>query len=95
MSKMKKIRCAYEFFNCDENRTHTSMNPLYEQNVYRDTRDSRRKLWKRIKTEYENHNIVIDEKNMNTIRKMIMEDSPSKVNDYMKYGIILEKTMMD
>ena len=71
------------------------MNPLYEKNVYRDTRDSRRKLWKRIKTEYANHNIVIDENNMNTVRKMIIEGSPSQVNDYMKYGVILEKTMMD
>lgn len=91
----KKNRCAFEFYNCDADRTHSSMNPIYEKNVYRDTRDSRRKLWKRIKTECEMKNIAIKDSDMSQVRFNIMNGSPVDANKYMTYGVILQKNMMD
>lgn len=92
MSK-KKERNAFEFFNCDAEKSHASMNPLYETNIYRDTRDSRRKLWKRIKAEVNAGRINVD--NMDKVRDAIINDLPSNANQYIKYGVILTKTMND
>ena len=70
------------------NLTFFSGNP-----IYRDTRDSRRKLWKRIKAEVNAGRINVD--NMDKVRDAIINDSPSNANQYIKYGVILTKTMND
>ena len=94
----KKIqRNGYEFFNCNENRDSFSMNPLYETKMYRNTRHSRRLLWYRIKEELKKKTIVIAKENLTNVRKAIMNmaGSPVDANQYIKFGIILEKQMED
>jgi hypothetical protein len=96
ISKRKKIlRNAFEFFNCDETKSANSMNPLYETCMYRDVRQSRRRLWERIKNELDKKNIEIAENDWSAVRKCVLFGNPSDANDMIKYGIILTKTMED
>ena len=96
ISRRKKVlRDAFEFFNCDKDKSAVSMNPLYENCMYRDTVQSRRRLWTRIKDEIERKNIEIDSTDMKTVRKAILFGNPSEASDFMKYGVILTKKMED
>lgn len=88
-------RNAYIFFNCNEAKDSYSMNPLYEQKVYRDTKHSRRLLFNRIKEELANNTIIILKENLTKVREAIIHGSPSDANEFIKYGIILEKQMQD
>jgi len=91
----KKHRPAFEFFNCDEEKSANSMNPLYETRMYRDTKHSRRMLWLRIKEELENKRIEISEENYSKVREAIIEGAPSDASKYIRFGIILTKKMED
>jgi hypothetical protein len=71
------------------------MNPLYENRMYRDTVQSRRHLWNRIKEELDNKNIEIADNNWSKVRHIILKGNPSEANAMIKYGIILTKQMED
>ena len=77
---------SYVFFNCDEYKSVTTMNPLYNAQVYR-KRSGRRALWRKIKDEVASGNIIVD--NMSQVRKLIMFEHPEDANDYITYGIIV------
>ena len=96
ISRRKKVlRNAFEFFNCDQDKNAVSMNPLYENCMYRDTVQSRRRLWARIKDEIERKNIEIDFNDMTVVRKAILFGNPSEASNFMKFGVILTKKMED
>lgn len=80
---------AFMFFNCDENRSDASMNVSYNNAVYRDTRDSRRDLWYKVRDEIDNGNVVIDEFDRTYIRDVILHTDPLYANDKIKYGNIV------
>lgn len=77
---------SYVFFNCDEFKSVTTMNPLYNAQVFR-KRSGRRALWRKIKDEVASGNIIVD--NMSQVRKLIMFEHPEDANDYITYGIIV------
>ena len=76
------------FFNCDENVSWGSMNPLYNSTVYR-KRTGRRALWKKIKDEVAAGNIIISEDKMSDVRQAIIGGDPLVANEFMKYGFIV------
>ena len=76
------------FFNCDENVSWGSMNPLYNSTVYR-KRAGRRALWKKIKDEVAAGNVIISEDKMSDVRQAIIGGDPLVANEFMKYGFIV------
>lgn len=81
---------AFVFFNCDENKSEQSMNIFYNHIVYRDMTTARRVLWKKIRDELESGRIFIDEKDMQTVRNMILSEDPVAASDLIKFGAIKE-----
>ena len=76
------------FFNCDENVSWGSMNPLYNSTVYR-KRTGRRALWRKIKNEVAAGNVIIAEEKMGEVRDAIIGGDPLVANEFMKYGFIV------
>lgn len=81
---------AFVFFNCDENKSEQSMNIFYNHTVYRDMTTARRVLWKKIRDELESGRIFIDDKDMQTVRKMILSEDPTAAGEFIKFGAIKE-----
>ena len=81
---------AFVFFNCDENKSEQSMNIFYNHTVYRDMTTARRVLWKKIRDELEGGRIFIDDKDMQTVRKMILLENPVDASELIKFGAIRE-----
>lgn len=78
----------YMFFNCDEWKSYASMNPGYNDTVYR-KREGRRALWRHIKAQVEDGSIEIDEAMMPIVRNHILNGNPCDASDYITYGTIL------
>ena len=76
------------FFNCDENVSWGSMNPLYNSTVYR-KRTGRRALWRKIKNEVAAGNVIIAEEKIGEVRDAIIGGDPLVANEFMKYGFIV------
>lgn len=89
MDNNKNSNVVWIFFNCDQYRSTTSMNPFYNRTVYR-KRDGRRLLWKKIKNECDKNRIIVPEDKMSDIRSMILEGNPEDANAYIQYGYIVE-----
>lgn len=81
---------AYIFFNCDGEKSLASKNITYNNVVYGAAKTSRNALWKKIQEEVENHRIVIDEGNLELVKKTILEDNPKDASQYMQFGDIME-----
>lgn len=77
------------FFNCDEDKSWATMNPSYNNVIYR-KREGRRLLWRKIKADYENNKIQISVDKMSEIRNDILAGRPTDANKYIKYGFIAE-----
>ena len=77
------------FFNCDEYDSWATMNPSYNNIVYR-KREGRRLLWKKIKAEYKKNAIQMSVDRMTDIRSAIIDGNPTDANQYIKYGFIAE-----
>ncbi|MBQ9480456.1 MAG: hypothetical protein IJ668_04430 [Selenomonadaceae bacterium] len=79
---------AFVFFNCDENKSEQSMNIFYNRAVYRDLTTTRRLLWKKIRDELDSGRIFIEEDDIPTVRKMVLEDDPTDAGSLIKFGAI-------
>ena len=80
---------SWMFFNCDSYTTWASMNPLYNCYVYR-KRAGRRALWREIKKQVREENILIDTKDMPKVRDEILFGNPVNATGYMTYGAIID-----
>ena len=79
---------AFIFFNCDENKSEPSMNIFYNRVVYRDLTTARKLLWKKIRDELDNERIFIDEKDMKSVREMILTGEPTDASELIRFGAI-------
>ncbi len=79
---------AFIFFNCDENKSEQSMNIFYNRVVYRDLTTARKLLWKKIRDELDNERIFIDEKDMKSVREMILTGEPTDASELIRFGAI-------
>lgn len=82
------MKNSFLFFNCDEWNSTKSMNPVYNNILYRN-RAGRRAMWKKVKDDTANNVIKIAETDMPEVRKAILEGNPEDANNYMKYGHIV------
>lgn len=80
---------AWIFFNCDEHNSWETMNPIYNNVVYR-KRAGRRLLWNKIKEAYRTNTIQISTDRITNIRNAILGGVPTDANKYIKYGFIAE-----
>lgn len=81
---------AYIFFNCDGEKSLASKNITYNRAVYGAAKTSRNALWKKIQKEIETHRIIIDECNLELVKKIILEGNPKDASQYMQFGDIME-----
>lgn len=85
MAKSSKV---FVFFNCDENKSESSMNIFYNHAVYKDTKISRKSLWKRIKEENLAERVKISEDDFKVVEAIILEGDPTEAGDLIKFGAI-------
>lgn len=85
---MAKPGKAFVFFNCDADKSEASMNIFYNRAVYKDTKTSRKNLWKKVKEEYGAERIQIDADNLYTVERAITEGDPVEASEYIRFGAI-------
>ena len=85
---MAKSGKAFIFFNCDAAKNESSMNIFYNHAVYKDTKTSRKNLWKRVKEEYGAERIQIDTDNLKAVELAITEGDPVSASDFIQFGAI-------
>ena len=85
---MAKSGKAFIFFNCDAAKNESSMNIFYNHAVYKDTKTSRKNLWKKVKEEYGAERIQIDTDNLKAVELAITEGDPVSASDFIQFGAI-------
>ena len=85
---MAKNAKAFIFFNCDADKSEASMNIFYNSAVYKDTKTSRKKLWKKIQEEYGAERIQISGENLPNVENAITEGDPVSASDFIQFGAI-------
>lgn len=79
---------VFVFFNCDENKTESSMNIFYNNVTFKDTVISRNRLLNKINTEYKAGRVQIAEEDFPKIEAAIKRGNPVDAGNFMKYGAI-------
>ena len=79
---------AFIFFNCDANKSEQSMNIFYNRTIYKDVLASRKLLWSKVQRERKDNRIQIAAENLDEVKRLIIEDDPTKASDYMQFGAI-------
>ena len=85
MSKSGKV---FVFFNCDAAKSEASMNIFYNHAVYKDTKTSRKNLWKKVKEEYGAERIQIAAENLKAVELAITEGDPVEASNFIQFGAI-------
>ena len=85
MAKSSKV---FIFFNCDADKNEASMNIFYNHAVYKDTKTSRKNLWKKVKEEYGAERIHIDADNLKAVELAITEGDPVEASNFIQFGAI-------
>ena len=85
---MAKSTKAFIFFNCDADKSEASMNIFYNRAVYKDTKTSRKNLWKKIREEYGAERIQIAAENLPVVENAILEGDPVEAGNFMQFGAI-------
>ena len=85
---MAKAGTAFIFFNCDANKSEASMNVFYNRAVYKDTKTSRKNLWKKVKEEYGAERIQIAAENLQAVELAIIEGDPVEASNFIQFGAI-------
>ena len=85
---MAKSGKVFIFFNCDGEKSEASMNIFYNRAVYKDTKTSRKNLWKKVKEEYGAERIQIATENLKTVELTIIEGDPVSASDFIQFGAI-------
>ena len=85
MAKPDKV---FIFFNCDAEKSEASMNIFYNRAVYKDNKNSRKNLWKKIKEEYGAERIQIASENLSAVENAILEGDPVEAGNFIQFGAI-------
>ncbi len=85
---MAKAGKAFIFFNCDADKSEASMNVFYNRVVYKDTKTSRKNLWKKVKEEYGAERIQIAAENLQAVELAIIEGDPVEASNFIQFGAI-------
>jgi len=85
---MAKPGKVFIFFNCDAAKSEASMNIFYNNAVYKDTKTSRKNLWKKVKEEYGAERIQIASENLKAVELAITEGDPVEASNFIQFGAI-------
>ena len=85
---MAKPGKVFIFFNCDADKSEASMNIFYNHAVYKDTKTSRKNLWKKVKEEYGAERIQIATDDLKTVELAITEGDPVESSNFIRFGVI-------
>ena len=85
---MAKPGKVFVFFNCDADKSEASMNIFYNSAVYKDTKTSRKNLWKKVQEECGAERIQIADENLPNVEFAITEGAPVSAGEYMQFGAI-------
>lgn len=85
---MAKPSRVFVFFNCDENKSESSMNIFYNHEVFKDTKTSRKSLWKKVKEENLSERIKIDSEDFQEVETRILIGDPNAASELIKFGAI-------
>ncbi len=85
---MAKPGRVFIFFNCDAAKSEASMNIFYNNAVYKDTKTSRKNLWKKVKEEYGAERIQIAAENFKAVELAITEGDPVEASNLIQFGAI-------
>ena len=85
MAKPSKV---FIFFNCDADKSEASMNIFYNHAVYKDTKTSRKNLWKKVKEEYGAERIQIATDDLPVVEQAITEGNPVEAGNFIQFGAI-------
>ena len=85
---MAKPSRVFVFFNCDENKSESSMNIFYNHEVFKDTKTSRKALWKKVKEENLAERIKINANDFQEVETRILVGDPNAASELIKFGAI-------
>ena len=85
---MAKAANVFVFFNCDGNKSESSMNIFYNNAVYKDTKTSRKALWKKIQEEQNENRVQIPLDKVEEVEKIILEGDPVEASNFIQFGAI-------
>ena len=85
---MTKPGKVFIFFNCDADKSEASMNIFYNRTIYKDTKTSRKNLWKKVKEEYGAERIQIAAENLPAVKAAIIEGDPVEAGNFIQFGAI-------
>ena len=85
---MAKVGKVYIFFNCDADKSEGSMNIFYNHTIYKDTKTSRKNLWKKVKEECGAERIQIAADKLADVELAITEGDPVSASDFIQFGAI-------
>ena len=77
---------VYAFFNCNENKDATSMNVRYNNEVFMDTEDGRKSLWKKVESEAKAGRVNIADSK--AVKNDILKGEPTDASEKLQYGDI-------
>ena len=83
-----KEKKAFVFFNCDEEKSQTSMNVFYNSTFYSETKKARKELLAKVEDELKEGRIQIAEENKAKVEASIMEGNPADASKFITYGSI-------
>ena len=89
-----KEKKAFVFFNCDEEKSQTSMNVFYNSTFYSETKKARKELLAKVDEELKEGRIQIAEENKAKVDAAIMEGEPENASQYITYGTITAFTIV-
>ena len=85
---MKEQKLAFVFFNCDEEKSNTSMNIFFNKEIYRDLKGARKALLAKVEEELAAGRVHVAEENKAKVAAAILEGSPTDASAYIQYGAI-------
>ena len=85
---MAKPGKVFIFFNCDADKSEASMNIFYNRTIFKDTKTSRKNLWKKVKEEYGAERIQIAAENLPAVEAAITEGDPVEAGNFIQFGAI-------
>lgn len=87
-----KEKKAFIFFNCDEEKSRTSMNVFYNQEIYRDLKGARKALLSKVEAEQAAGRIHIAD--MDAVQQAILTGEPTDASAFIQYGAIESFTII-
>ena len=79
---------VFVFFNCDAEKSESSMNIFYNDTVFKDTIISRKRLLQKVKTEIKEGRIKIEDSDLSKVEEFIMKGDPVGASEFITYGAI-------